>query len=288
MVVAAPTVALDLPEPEDEMNDLSIILPCYRASALAIRSVERLSAFLRGREGWEIVVVDDGGNDFPADPFAGQPNVRLLRLERNRGKGAAVRAGMLAARGEVRIFTDVDLPYDLDLIPAIAAIIRERGFHVVIGDRTLPTSRYVADISFSRRVASSLFTGFVGTLVTGGFFDTQCGLKGVRGDVAEELFRLIRIDRFAFDVELVYLALKLRLDMHRVPVQLRNNETSSVRLGRDAVRGFIDVFRIKWNQLRGRYSSRVLEEMLLREFIDARDRANKERERAHGSRHVVA
>lgn len=235
-------------------------------------------------------MVDDGGGDFPASSFDDLPGVRLITLSRNVGKGAAVRAGMLAATGDVRIFTDVDLPYDLDLIPTIAAIIRERGFHVVIGDRSLPESRYITELSPARKVASALFTGFVGTLVTGGFFDTQCGLKGMRGDVADEIFRLQRLDRFAFDVELVYLALKHKLDIHRIPVQLRNNETSSVRLLRDAARGFVDVFRIKANQLRGLYASDRLEAIRQREFEATRARAagGATAPASEGSRHVVA
>ena len=246
--------------------ELSVILPCYRSALLASASVARLDAFLREAGlSAEIIVVDDGGGDFPAEPW--DPAIaRLIRLPRNRGKGAAVSAGMRAARGRVRVFTDVDLPYDLELLPVIVGYIREQGFHVVIGDRTLPDSAYLTDLSLPRRIASSLFSQFVGRVVTGGFFDTQCGLKGMRDDVANELFALQRLDRFSFDVELVYLALKHKLDIKRIPVQLRNNQTSTIRLVRDAPQGFLDVFRIKWHQLRGDYRSVVLEEMVRHDY----------------------
>jgi dolichyl-phosphate beta-glucosyltransferase len=210
----------------------------------------------------EIIVVDDGGGDFPDEPWDSSCRARLLKLPRNRGKGAAVAAGMRAAHGRVRVFTDIDLPYDLELLPVIAGYVRDQGFHVVIGDRTLPDSVYLTDLSLRRRLASALFSQFVGRLVTGGFFDTQCGLKGMRGDVADELFRLQRLDRFSFDVEIVYLALKHKLDIKRIPVQLRNNETSTVRLLRDASQGVVDVFRIKWHQLRGHYRSPALEQVV--------------------------
>lgn len=247
--------------------ELSVILPCYRSASLAAASVLRLDAFFRdiGLSS-EIIVVDDGGGDFPAQPWDPALSARLLRLPINRGKGAAVAAGMRGARGRVRVFTDVDLPYDLELLPVIVGYIRDQGFHVVIGDRTLPDSVYLTDQSLQRRIASALFSQFVGRMVTGGFFDTQCGLKGMRGDVADELFGLQRLDRFSFDVELVYLALKHKLDIKRIPVQLRNNETSTVRLMRDASQGVIDVFRIKWHQLRGDYKSGVLEEMVRRDY----------------------
>jgi glycosyltransferase involved in cell wall biosynthesis len=215
---------------------------------------------------WEVLVVDDGGNDFRADEWRDNARVRLLRHGKNRGKGAAVRTGMLEAKGQARVFTDVDLPFGMDLLPVMSAFLRDGGFHVVIGDRSLPGSSYHHATSWSRRIASALFTEFVGRIVTGGFFDTQCGLKAVRGDVADALFPLLRVDRFAFDVELLYVALKHRLDIKRIPVQLLHNETSSVRLMRDAARGLLDVTRIKALQLRGAYDSPQLDAIVRNDF----------------------
>lgn len=251
--------------------DVSVILPCYRAAGLAAASVARLRQTLQETGlSWEIIVVDDGGGDFAPDALGNDANVRLLRLRSNHGKGAAVSAGMLQARGRVRIFTDVDLPYDPELIPVIVAYILDRGFHLVIGDRTLPNSSYRLKLGWTRRILSGVFSAFVGTVVTGGFFDTQCGLKGVRGDVAEVLFSLIRTKRFAFDVELVYLALAFGADVKRVPVQLRRNDTSSVRVLRDSLIGALDVLRIKHNQLRGRYRSPKLAAIIEGDFDLAR------------------
>jgi dolichyl-phosphate beta-glucosyltransferase len=260
-------------------TDVSLILPCYRAAGLARRSVANATeAMEQTNLSWEIIVVDDGGGDFAPDEWSADPNVSLIRLPRNRGKGAAVRAGMLAARGRARIFTDVDLPYGTGLFPVIESYLLDRGFHVVIGDRSLPDSSYRVQLSPGRQLASAVFTGFVGTLVTGGFFDTQCGLKGVRGDVADQLFPLLRVDRFAFDVELVYVALKHRLDIKRIPVQLVHNETSSVRLLRDSARGLIDVVRIKERQLRRQYASDGLDDIVRKDFAAARVAALQEEE----------
>lgn len=266
----------------DTAPDLSVVLPSFRAAALALRSVDRIRETLeKARLSWEIIVVDDGGGDFDADAFAGDSSVRLLRLPRNAGKGAAVSAGMREAGGRVRIFTDADLPYDPELMPVMAAYILDRGFHLVIGDRTLRSSSYHLKLGLTRRALSGVFSAFVGTIVTGGFFDTQCGLKAVRGDVADVLFRLLRIDRFAFDVELVYLALKYGADIKRVPVQLERNDTSSVRVWRDSVRGAFDVLRIKHNQLAGCYSSPELAAIIAADFDLARhDGASDRGERA--------
>ncbi|HET7233981.1 MAG TPA: glycosyltransferase [Longimicrobium sp.] len=246
---------------------LSVILPCYRAEPLARRSVAELCAHFAALEPgtWEVVVVDDGGGDFGPE-WDGDGPVRVVRLPRNRGKGAAVTAGMAAARGRARVFTDVDLPYDPELIRLAAEYVLNRGFHVVVGDRTLPSSSYREELGAGRKIASWLGATFIGRLVTGGFFDTQCGLKAVRGDVAGELFPLLRIDRFAFDVELIYVSLLHRLDIKRIPVRLRRNEQSSVRILRDCTRAAFDVLRIKYHQLRGEYTSRALHRLVDDEF----------------------
>jgi len=253
--------------------DFSVILPCYRAEPLARRSVAQLCAEFAPlkRGSWEVVVVDDGGGDF--GPEWDEPGpVRVVRRPRNRGKGAAVVAGMAAARGRARVFTDVDLPYDPALLRVAAEYVLNRGFHLVVGDRTLPSSAYREELGWVRRAASSLAATFIGRLVTGGFFDTQCGLKAVRGDVADLLFPLLKIERFAFDVELIYVALIHRLDLKRIPVRLRRNEQSSVRILRDCTRAAADVLLIKYHQLRGEYTSRALHALIDDEFRVVRGR----------------
>jgi dolichyl-phosphate beta-glucosyltransferase len=238
--------------------DLSLILPSYRGGELAERSARELVEYLPTLGiSWEVVFVDDGGGDM-AGLEGGDPRLRVISFPKNRGKGAAVRAGMLAAAGKARIFTDVDLPFELESIAHALYLLRDRGFHMVMGDRTLPQSSYRLHLSWERRLASRIFSDFVGTLVTGGFFDTQCGFKGFRGDVASALFPMTRVDRFAFDVELIYLALKYSLECKRIPVRLRHNAGSSVRLVRDSTRMFVDVLKIKRRQMAGAYASAEL------------------------------
>lgn len=249
---------------------LSVVLPCYKAAALARSSVMRLTHAFAGRiPSYEIIVVDDGVGDcermlrnLPTGPGG---RVNVVTLPENRGKGGAVAAGMKAANGDVRVFTDVDVPYGTTPIMLVESLIRARGFHMVIGDRTFPQSRYETELAFGRRMASSLFSKVTATLVTGGFFDTQCGLKGFRGDIAQELFGLQSVERFAFDVELIYLALTYGLEIKRIPVMLENNAISSVRLGKDSLQTLVDLARIKINQLRGSYESAALMGLVARE-----------------------
>ncbi len=253
---------------------LSVVLPCYRAAALARQSVQRLVGALSGRiPSYEIIVVEDGGHECEAAltgvPAGAGGRIRVLSLPSNRGKGAAVAAGMRSARGAVRVFTDIDVPYGTTPIMLIETLVRTRGFHMVIGDRTFPQSRYETELPFGRRVASAVFSRITATLVTGGFFDTQCGLKGFRGDVADELFSLQSVERFAFDVELIYLALTYGLEIKRIPVMLETNAGSSVRLGRDSLRTLMDLARIKYHQMHGDYESKSLSTLVASECADA-------------------
>jgi dolichyl-phosphate beta-glucosyltransferase len=251
---------------------LSVVLPCYKAAALAAQSVARLAHAFSGRvASFEIIVVDDGIGDCESalsGAFVKGGTVRVVTLPENCGKGAAVAAGMLAANGAVRVFTDIDIPYGTTPIMLCESLVRTRGFHVVIGDRTFPQSRYHGVQSFRRRAASKIFSRLTGTLVTGGFFDTQCGLKAFRGDIADSLFSLQKIRRFAFDVELLYLALSYGLEIKRIPVCLESNDTTSVRLGRDALKTFADLARIKAHQWKGSYADARLSGLVSRECSD--------------------
>ena len=242
--------------------DLSLVLPIFNAELFVERSLAEAEAFL-GRENlaWEIVAVDDGSTDSTADYLATRPggHLTIVSLPRNLGKFGALKAGMRASRGRCRIFTDADLPFDLDAVPYMARLVNDRGFHVVTGDRTLAGSDYRPHVSRRRSTASTAFSFFVRMLVTGGLFDTQCGLKAFRSDVADALFPLLAENGFAGDVELLYVALKYNLEIKRVPVRLRRSGPSTVHLGLDSLHmlGRIASLRRAWDS--GRYRSPALE-----------------------------
>jgi dolichyl-phosphate beta-glucosyltransferase len=202
----------------------------------------------------EVIVVDDGSRDGgETQKVAESLGCRYLENRENQGKGAAVRRGMLAATGRYRLYTDIDIPYELSNIDAMLWYLDFKEFHFVAGDRTLDESSYYVHVPWLRRAASYVYSTVVGRLVAGGWFDTQCGLKGFRDHVAEDLFSVGRINRFAFDVELFYIALKRNYDIKRLPVQLRCNETSTVNVLRDGAAMVRDLGAIRLNQLFGRY-----------------------------------
>jgi dolichyl-phosphate beta-glucosyltransferase len=147
--------------------------------------------------------------------------------------------------------------------------ILSRGIHVVVGDRTLTGSSYQSELGFVRKAATAAFSFCVRTLVTGGLFDTQCGIKAIRGDIARELFPVLREDGFAGDVELLYVALKYNLEIKRVPARLEYQAPSSVRPLRDGLRMAAALLRMRRNHRRGLYRNERLEEMTLQDYWHA-------------------
>lgn len=203
---------------------------------------------------YEIIIVDDGSNDNgETEQVARDLKCIFLKNERNGGKGAAVRKGMLHAKGNYRIFTDADFPFEFETIERFLHYLQVKEFDVVIGDRTLPGSVYFSEISQTRKISSNIFSFFVGRFVTTGIYDTQCGLKGFSAKAAEDIFTVARVNRFAFDVELLYISFKRNYDIKRLPLKLRCNEKSSVSVLLDGMNMVFDLFAIKWNHLIGRY-----------------------------------
>lgn len=237
---------------------LSIVLPSYKNAEVLGAQLPGFLAWLKGK-GWshEVIVVDDGSDDNGAtEKVAKENNCTFIRLEKNSGKGAAVRKGMQAATGDFRIFTDADIPFEFEAIENFLHYLKDKEFDIVIGDRRLPESKYFSQIKGARKVGSNIFTFFVGRFVTTGFSDTQCGIKGFTAKVANDLFSVGRLSGFAFDVELLYIALKRNYDIKRLPVHFRStHDDSSVSLMKHAPGMLMDLFRIKMNHIRGKYNS---------------------------------
>ena len=247
---------------EGVVPDVSIVLPVFNGAAFVEERVGALCDFLESTDlSYEVIVVDDGSLDDSAERIRRLDRgcTRVLRRPRNEGKYAAIAAGMAECRGRCCLFTDADVPFDPSALPRMVDLVLGRGFHVVIGDRTLPQSSYTEHLGPMRWLATRLFTVFVRLFVTGGVPDTQCGLKAFRADVARRLFPLLRERRFAGDVELLYIALKYNLAIRRVPARLVFRGGSSVRPVRDGLSMLraILVMRQRWRA--GAYASTELE-----------------------------
>lgn len=241
------------PPPPGELR-LSVVVPAYGEAHRISSTVARLTATLAGVDadgGVEILVVDDGSTDDTA-ALAEAAGARVVRLASNSGKGAAVRTGMLAARGRTVAFLDADLAYAPDQLLVLLQRI-EAGWDVVVGNRRLPES---VDhmTSLSREVSGRLFNRLTVFVLLGRYRDTQCGCKAFRSDVAQSLFSRSHIDGFAFDVEVFHLVERDRLSLTEVPVTLLAAEGSTVRLGVDALGMVRDLFRVRRFAAEGAYA----------------------------------
>ncbi|MBW8826804.1 MAG: glycosyltransferase [Acidobacteria bacterium] len=229
---------------------LTVVIPAYRESTRIASTIAQVRAALDGIDA-ELLVVDDGSPDDTA-AVAAEAGARVVRLDPNRGKGAAVRSGMLAASGRTVAFTDADLAYPPEQLVALLEEI-EGGWDVAVGNRWHPDSVAVQRPSALRQLSSRLFNLVTAAVLLGRYRDTQCGCKAFRSDAARLIFEHTRVDGFAFDVEVLHLVERYRLSLTEVPVQLRDGGESTVRVGPAALGMARDLIRVRRWAGRGVY-----------------------------------
>jgi glycosyltransferase involved in cell wall biosynthesis len=233
----------------------SLVIPAFNQRQQALESVhvarEHLDDVFGTRA--ELIVVDDGSKPDESLFSRDLPErTKLVKHVRNEGKGSAVRSGILEAQGEYVVFTDSDLPFTLEPLETTVTWLAD-GADVVIGDRLLPESECITDVTAMRRLSSVVFTFMVTRVVGLPFRDTQCGYKGYRRRPAHQLYARLNTLSFAFDVEILARALSLGYSIRRQPLRLTNNDASTVRLSRHAPRMLFDMTRIAWHTRFDRY-----------------------------------
>lgn len=230
----------------------SLVIPAYneaRRIEHCIRSVAPWAAARPGGHDWEVILVDDGSTDDTAAlarRFAAEEGLalRVVSYGGNRGKGAAIRAGVLASTGDPILVSDTDLSTPLSEFAKLAE--RLPTHPVAIGSRAIEQALVRRKQPFYRQFMGRTFNRFVRLLTVQGIGDTQCGFKLFRGGLARELFRAARIDRFAYDVEILYVAQRRGVAIAEVPVVWINSPESKVAVVRDSLRMLWDLFRIRW------------------------------------------
>jgi putative flippase GtrA len=234
------------PQPPGDLR-LSLVVPAYfeeEGIAATVERVEQALGHLREDGGFELVIVDDGSTDATAQRAREAGADQVIAMPVNRGKGSAVRAGMLAARGRVVAFTDADLSYAPEQVLGLLEQV-ERGWDVVVGSRKHDGTRTLVEARRLREIGGRVINVFTSLVLLGYYRDTQCGLKAFRSDVATVVFSRSQIDGFAFDVEVFHLVERYRFSLLEVPVELTNSARSTVRVARDASRLVRDLFRIR-------------------------------------------
>jgi len=239
--------------------ELSIIIPAYNEETLITSTLDGLKTYLSGRsEEYEIIVVDDGSQDKTAvcihDWTKNNPvDLHLFVNEQNQGKGFSIQRGVMESRGSYVIFIDADLPYELYAIDGFLKALRN-GYDLAIGSRVLPGSQ-VKGVPVIRYVSGQIFSWMVQAVLFPGLPDTQCGFKSFKSTAAKEIFRRLTIDGFGFDVEMLFVARKLKYAIQPVAVQMIDHRhRSRVRLIVDSFKMFANLFTVRWNDLQGKYN----------------------------------
>jgi glycosyltransferase involved in cell wall biosynthesis len=237
---------------------VSLIIPAHNEEGRLPTSLPLIHDFLVSQTfPWEIIVVDSGSHDRTADVVhahaARVPELRLVQVDRP-GKGLAVRRGMLAARGTYRFICDADLSMPIDQLPRFLPPLLT-GVDLAIASREAPGAVRYGEPAY-RHTIGRAFNVLVRRLTIPEIQDTQCGFKCFSRAAAEDLFGVQRLDGWTFDVEVLFIALRRGYRIVEVPIPWYFNPGSRVRVVRDSLTMFADLFRIRRNWRRGAYAPR--------------------------------
>ena len=245
-----------------ESPQYSIVIPAYNESARIPATLESVVGCIRAN-GWdaEVIVVNDGSSDRTAEVVrafaANAPEVRLLENPGNRGKGYCVRSGLLQALGQVVMFTDSDLSAPIEEAERLFAAIAE-GADIAIGSRWLESGRQTHRQPLYRQFFGRCFNAVTRMVMGLHFADTQCGFKAFTRAAAQTVFQLQTIERWGFDPEILFIALKRGYRVVEVPVSWSHDERTRMSYLKDGLQMLEEIVQIRWNAITGRYSKAVV------------------------------
>ncbi|MEE2635900.1 MAG: dolichyl-phosphate beta-glucosyltransferase [Acidobacteriota bacterium] len=242
---------------DDESIYLSVVIPAFDEANRIGSTLDRVRAYLEQQTFVsEVLVVVDGGHDDTLDLVQrvadGWSTLTVLHNDVNRGKGDAVRRGMLEARGQFLLFSDADLSTPIDQVERLLTALRP-GCDVAIGSRALAGSDVRLRQPWWRQWMGRVFNRIVQQIVVSGYRDTQCGFKCFRREAAHRILARQRQSRFSFDVELIWIASKMGYGVVEVPVVWINDPSSRVHPLRDSCRMLFDLLRLRYDDFRGAY-----------------------------------
>ena len=246
------------------MSSLSIVIPAYNEAVRLGTSLHTVVEYLR--EHWpeaELIIVDDGSRDNTAESArgiledSGSLRTSIISYKSNLGKGRAVRLGLQAARGDVALFSDADLSTPITEAPKLVEPIMRGDFDVTFGSRALDRSLIGVHQPWRREQGGRIFN-LVVRLATGlPFWDTQCGFKAFRMKVCRPIVEAATVDRFGFDVELLYLAYRAGLRLKEIPVHWNHDADSKLSVVSDSFKAINEVISIRQQARRGVYDNAI-------------------------------
>lgn len=247
--------------------DVTIVIPAFEEQDRLGVSLEKIVSYLRSSKiRAEMIVVDDGSKDetaTSAEVFLSSLDdieTKVIRYEPNRGKGYAVKIGLLAATADIALFSDADLSTPIEEMSKLLGPIESGEFDVTFGSRALDRTLIGTRQPWRREQGGRVVNLIIKTMSGLPFLDTQCGFKAFRMDKFRPLLDLMTIDRFGFDVEFLYVAKHNGLRLSEIPVRWNNVEGSKVSVFRDTRRMIIELAQIRRNAKRGVYDNVVKSE----------------------------
>ncbi len=239
-------------------RNLSVVIPCFNEGKTIYQNIRKIDDYLSSRfSDYEIVAVNDGSRDNTSAELERAKNnfpcVAVINNIQNAGKGKAVRDGMIASRHETVMFLDADMAIPIE---EVAKFIQEleKGNDLAIASRFVPGLKVVKPVLWYRKIMERIFRIFRKIIISNYTVqDTQCGFKVFSRRAAQDIFPRTLINRFAFDAEIIFIAIKKGYKIKELPITLQNPATSSVRIYRDSVNMLVDLIRIRINSFLGKY-----------------------------------
>lgn len=229
---------------------ISLCVPMYNESSIIEKTAKELSRYMSENfsDDYEIIFADDGSKDGSADIVnaLNLPNVKVVGYEKNQGKGCAVRHGVLASCGDIVIFTDADLAYGVDVIADAVKIVENGEYPVLVASRAKHKEGYEGYTPI-RKLASKTYIKILNLFGGIKISDAQCGFKAFSGKVGREIFSRCKTNNFAFDLEVILWAQKMKLKIYEMPAKIINHRESKVNVLRDAFRMIKEISVIKRN-----------------------------------------
>ncbi len=233
---------------------ISIVIPCYNEEKRIINTLKKTIKYLENKKyNYEIIIVDDFSKDNTIKIIDNLKNkkIKILQNEKNYGKGYSIKKGMLNAKYPLVLFMDADLATPIEELDKFTKEIK--NYDILIASRKLNNSNISKKQPFYRQILGKIFLNIVKLFAIKEFKDTQCGFKLFKKDVAKDIFELQTINRFAFDVEILYIALKKNYKIKELPVKWIDQKGSTVNPVKDSISMLKDLLKIRFNDFLGKY-----------------------------------